>query len=519
MRSLTSSQFVRQRIARPWFGVLVSLALGGCVVGPDFERPAAPDVVSYLPASEVPAMAPGQGEPAQHLETGKTVPHDWWRIFQSPVLNDLLRRAMDTNPDIDAAAHTLAQAKQELREADAAYLPQVDAAASAERQKGPPLALGIRPDHQLPTYDLYTVGTAVSFTPDVFGLTARRAEQQKAQVDNRRYQLAALQLAVTGNVVDQALELGAATQQLAIARDLVATDERILMLERQRTAAGKVSTASVWSAQEQLDNDRAAVPPLQNQVSKARVALAVLLGQPPGEWKAVDLDLDEFVLPSALPVSLPSELVRQRPDILAAEARLHAANAAVGIADAQMYPQFTLSASIGTAALATETLGSGSSLVWTLMSGLTAPIFHGGALAAQKQAAIEHFSSERALYRTTVLHGLGEVADVLQSLGHDAQFAADRRGAWRSGQALQQLQRQRYDSGKVSQLDWLASTRDAQRAHLAYVQSAAKRYRDTADLIVALGGSWPADTPLDSCSQPDGQPTGSCHFSNQPPSP
>ena len=519
MRPRTSSPDFRIRIALPWLCTILSVGLSGCAVGPDFQRSAAPDVSSYTPAAAVSGLAPGRGEPAQHLVSGQDVPRDWWAMFRSPEVDDMVVHALQANPDVDAAMHTLAQAKQELHEADAAYAPQLDAGASVERQKGPPLALGIRPDHTLPTYNLYTVGATVSFVPDVFGLTRRRVELQKAQVDNRRYQMAALQLSVTGNVVDQALQLAAATQQVAIATDLVATDERILALERQRAASGKVSTTSEWSAQAQLDADRAVLPPLENQAAAAAVALAVLLGEPPAAWKAAPLTLDELALPAWLPVSLPSELVRHRPDILAAEARLHAASAAVGVADAQMYPQFNLSASLGTAALTAQVLGGGSNLVWTLMGGLTAPIFHGGALAAQKQAAIEHFNSELALYRATVLQGLGQVADVLQTLGYDARLAASKHGAWDAARALQQLASQRYDSGKVSRLEWLNSSRDAQRAHLAYVQSVARRYQDTADLMVALGGSWPAAAKPALCPAAGDQPALACHSPDHPPSP
>ncbi len=420
-------------------------------------------------------------------------------MFRSPELDGMVRQALRANPNIEAAQYTLAQAQQELRETNAAYAPQVDLGANAERQKGPPLALGIRPNHTLPTYNLYTVGAAVGFTPDVFGLTARKVEQQRAQSENRAYQLAALQLSVSGNVVTQSVQLAAAQQQAQIVAALVANDEQTLMLVRQRAAAGKVANMDVWSAQAELDADRALLPPLQHRMATAGTALAVLLGQAPAAWSAPALNLDELTLPAQLPLSLPSELVRQRPDILAAEARLHAASAAVGVADAHMYPQFNLSASIGTAGLTTQALGSGSSLVWTLFGGLTAPIFHGGALVAQKHAAVDHFQAELALYRGTVLQGLGQVADVLYALGHDAELAAFRRGAWESTEALQQLQRQRYASGKISQLDWRSSRRQALLAHLEYIQAVTQRYLDSTDLMVALGGNWPSSAELLSC--------------------
>ncbi|WP_321884049.1 efflux transporter outer membrane subunit [Burkholderia cepacia] len=509
---------LHKRIALPLLASL-SAALGGCVVGPNFQRPVPPAVSSYMPTADIP-MSPDNGISIQQLKPGAVVPSEWWRMFRSPELNKLVQKAQRANPNIEAALHTLAQAKQELREVGGTYMPQVDGGADARRQNGPPFALGIRPDHTLPTYGLYTVGATVSFTPDVFGLTARRVERQAAQVENRRYQMAALQLSVTGNVVDQALKLAAAKQQIAIAADMVETDELILSLARQLEASGKVSTTSIWLAQEQLDTDRATIPPLRNQTATAVIALATLVGQPPAAWKATSLTLDALTLPTELPVSMPSQLVRQRPDILAAEARLHAASASVGVADAEMYPQFTLSASTGTAALAVQALGSGSSVVWTLISGLTAPIFRGGTLAAQRQAAINHFDSELALYRASVLQGLEQVAGVLQAIRTDEQLASATQGAWKATQAQQQLEWQRYRSGKVSLLEWLKSSRNTQRAHLAYVQTAVRRYHDSADLMVALGGYWPLNEELGSCpSEARERPVPGCLLPDQPQSP
>ncbi|HET8763940.1 MAG TPA: efflux transporter outer membrane subunit [Rhodanobacter sp.] len=492
---------IRKRLARSWLGATLGIGLSACAVGPIFQRPAPPSADSYVTAHHLPDLQLGEGETAQHLSTGEAVPREWWRMFHSPALDGMVHQALGANPSIEAAQYTLASARQELREANAAYVPQIDAGVSAERQKGPPLALGIRPDHALPTYDLYAVGATVGFTPDVFGLTARRVEQQRALAENRAYQLAALQLSVTGNVVAQSLRLAAARRRLQLAEDLVANDEQALALVRQRAAAGKVATMDTWSAQARRDEDQAALPLLRHEITTAETALAVLLGQSPAAWTAPELNLDDLVLPAQLPLTLPSELVRQRPDILAAEARLHAASAAVGVADAQMYPQFTLSASVGTAALTTQALGNGSNLVWTLLGGLTAPIFHGGALVARKRAAVDHFHAELALYRDTVLQGLGQVANVLHALGHHAELAASRRGAWSSNEALQQLQRQRYASGKVGELAWLDSQRRALRAHSAYEQALVLRYLDSADLMVALGGHWPTPTVQPCCNQ------------------
>lgn len=500
-----------------WSGLIavVGFGLGACAVGPAFQQPAPPNAHTYVIPGHLTGLQPGRGETSQHLVADKVVPEKWWQMFGASGLNVMVRQSLAANRNVEAAQYTLAQAHQQLREAGAAYAPQIDAGAYAERQKGPAVALGIRPDHTLPVYNLYAVGATVGFVPDVFGLTKRRVEQQRAEVANRAYQLAALQLSVIGNVVTQSIRMAAARQEAQVVAALVANDEQTLALVRQRTNAGKVARMNLDRAQAQLESDRTLLPPLQREMATSEAGLAVLLGRPPAAWTAPELSLNELVLPARLPLTLPSELVRQRPDILAAEARLHAAGAAVGVADAQMYPQFTLSASLGTASLTKEALGSGSSLVWTLLGGLTAPIFHGGALRAQKRAAIDHFHAELALYRNTVLQGLEQVADVLYALDHHAEVAALRRSAWGATAALQKLQKQRYLSGEIGQLDWRASRRKTLLDQLAYLRAETDRYLDSADLMVALGGNWPSSTGLLPCRRVPGGSPPTCTPSSQ----
>jgi len=498
-----AGQSRRSSITRTWrasyrFATLATLTalLSACAVGPNFVRPAAPRVTAYIPEKTVPNLTPGAAEPAQRLVVGQTIPAAWWRLYRSSVLDDVVRQAIAGSPSIEAAKAKLAQAQQTVLEAQGAYYPQLDAAASAVRQKGPPVALGIRPSHDLPTFNLYSVGATVSFVPDVFGLTARQVERQGALAENQAYQLAAAQLAVTGNAVSDMLIMASTRLQIDAVNALVAADEMTLALVRQKFAAGKVARTEVLTAEAELENDRAALPPLRQQVAVAEDALAVLVGKPPAEWTPPAFDLADFTLPADLSISLPSVLVEERPDILAAEARLHAASADVGVADAEMYPNFTLSASVGTAALATNTLSEGSSLVWSLFGGLTAPIFHGGALSAQKQAAIDQFRSALALYRQTVLEGLGQVADLLHALDHDAELVRARRRALDATTATLNLQRLRYADGKTGLLPVLDGERDYQFARLGYVQARTQRYLDSTQLFVAMGGGWWNDPSL-----------------------
>ncbi len=477
---------------------LLFLLLCGCTVGPDFVPPAPPEATGYTPKAAEPALAPGGGEPSQRLAEGRAIPAEWWRLFHSPALDAVVRQAMAGSPTIAAARATLAEAQQSVLQARGGYYPQVDFAALAERQQGPAFALGLLPSARqgLPVFNLYSLGPTVSYSPDVFGLTARQVERQAALAEIEGYQLAAAHLAITGNAVTQALTIASARRQIGALKDIVADDEKNLALAQDKFAAGKTSRNDVLTAETQLAGDRALLPPLEQQQSAAEDALAILVGKSPAEWTAPRFDLADFSLPPELPVSLPSALVRQRPDILAAEVQLHASSAAIGIATAQMYPQFPLSASIDTAALATTSLFEQSSLVWTLAGGLTAPIFHGGALEAQKKGAVEAFHASLATYRQTVLQAFGQVADTLRALGHDAQLAdAERRALDAANEALD-LQRFSYAAGKTDVLRLVDAERSTQQARLGHVRAQAQRLLDSAQLMVAMGGGWWDDKTL-----------------------
>lgn len=487
----------RREAARPRFivGVIPFVALlAGCVAGPDFIPPAAPQIATYTSAIAAPHLAPGMGEPVQRLAVGQTMPEDWWQLFRSPILDDVVRQAIVGSPTIESATARLAEAQQAVLQVRGAYYPQLDGTASAERQKGPPFALGILPTHHLPTYNLLSVGPTVSFVPDVFGLTARRVEQQEAQAHNQVYQLAAAQLAVTGNAVTEALTIASVRLQRDAVKEMIADDEKNLALVQQRFEAGKVNRTELLIAEAQLANDRTPLPPLDQQLAAAEDALAILIGKSPAEWTPPAFRLADFTLPADLPVSLPSALVQRRPDILAAEAQLHASSAAIGVSTAQMYPSFPLSASVGTAALATTSLLEGSSVVWTLAAGLTAPIFHGGALKAQKRGAIDAFRASLATYRQTVLQSFGQVADTLHALGHDAELVNAERGALDASNAALELQRVSYAAGKIDVLRLLDSERSSQQARLGYARAEAQRYLDTTQLLVAMGGGWQGDS-------------------------
>ncbi len=462
----------------------LAVALGGCAVGPDFVRPASPQVKGYTVAGAPAALTSGAGEPQQRIAMGKTLSAQWWELYGSQQLNQTIKQALAGSPTLAAAKATLAQAQETLRQEQGGYYPQLNANAGAQHQHTS--AAGGSGN----TYDLYSLGGAVSFAPDLFGGTRRQVEQQQALADNQRYQLAAAYLTLTGNTVAQSIDIASYRQQLGAVQDIVNGDQQNLRLVQLKFDAGKASRLDVLTAQSQLSNDRTQLPPLQQQLSVARHALSVLIGRFPGNWSAPAFELNEFTLPAQLPLSVPSELVRRRPDILAAEAQLHASSAAIGVATAQLYPSLTLSGTFGVQSLSSATLFQGGDQYHSLAASLLAPIFQGGALEAQKRAAVDAFRASLATYRQTVLAAFGQVADVLRALEHDSDLAGAQKHALEDSEKSLQLQRLSYQAGKSDLLQLLDAERSYQQARLGYARAQAQRYQDTAQLFVAMGGGW-----------------------------
>ncbi len=466
--------------------------LSSCHVGPDFVRPAVPKTAMYTKTAQ--SLVSGNGEPSQRLVASKKIPAAWWQLFHSSSLDKIVQQAIANSPTIESARAKLAGAQQSIVIARGAFYPQIDASASVEREKGPPLAFGllpaINPNAKVPTYNLYSLGSTVNFDPDVFGLTARRVEQQTALAENLAYQLAAAQLTVTGNVVIQALTIASLHLQIRTMEELIADDVKNLALVRKRLLIGTVNRTDLVLAESQLENDRSNLPTLKQQLAAAENALTILVGQLPADWTPPRFELEDFTLPADLPLILPSALVSHRPDILAAEANLHADSAAIGIAVGQLFPVINLSASIAPTSLTLNKLFNSSNLGWDILAGATAPIFHGGTLIAQKNAAIESFRSSVAIYQQTVLEGLRQVSDVLHALSHDAEIIKAQRRLLNNSRTAVVLQRQRFSVGAVDLLSLLDAERSYQQARINYARARAQRYLDSSQLLVALGGGW-----------------------------
>jgi NodT family efflux transporter outer membrane factor (OMF) lipoprotein len=464
---------------------ILLFVLGGCAAGPNFERPRAPQSHEYTQ----PGATASTGTAAQRIVLGGDVVADWWTLFGSDALNDLLRQASAGSPTIAAARSTLAQAQELTVAAGGARYPQVGLTGGAGRQKYGKEFLG--PLTAPPPFTYFAGGAVVNYTFDVAGGIARSIEERRALFEYQRQEMRAAQLALSGNVVSQVISIASASERIRAINELLEEDQRNRRLVQTSFDAGNTTRVDLLLADSQLANDETLLPPAAQELAVATHALAILVGRAPAEWAPPDLDFSKLTLPATLPVSLPSELVHQRPDILAAEAELHAATAQVGVATANLYPHITLTGSVGQQALTLGTLFGSGNGVWTLTSGLTAPLFDGGTLRAERRADIDAMQASAANYEEAVLQSLRQVADVLTGIDQDAALLAAETHAVDAAQASLNLARESYRAGNVGVLQVLDAERAYSRARLDYVRVQAQRYADTAQLYLALGGTAP----------------------------
>ncbi len=471
---------------------LVAMALAGCAVGPDFRRPDPPAVSSYTAGAmpENTASSPVSGGEPQRFVSGADIPSQWWALFRSGDLDGLIRKALSDSPTLAAAQATLRVAEENRRAQFGALLPSIDAGASGGRQKISGASIG-QPGTTSSTFTLYNASVNVSYALDLFGGTRRAVEAAGAEIDFQRFQLEGAWLTLTANLVTTAVQEGSLRAQIRATREIVAAEEQQLTLVERQFELGGVSRTEVLAQRAQLAQTRSTLPPLEKQLAQARHRLAVLAGRFPVDAGNLPVfDLDGMNLPQELPVSLPSTLARQRPDIRAAEALLHAASARVGVATANLYPQITLTGSLGSEATRIGDLfGTGTS-VWGLAAGLLQPIFRGGELTAKRRAAIAAYSLAEAQYRETLLQAFQNVADALRALEVDARTLQAQADAEATARASLDLARKQFHLGAGSYLTLLNAERQHQQARIGLVQAQAVRYSDTAALFQALGGGW-----------------------------
>lgn len=453
---------------------LAAALLAGCAAGPDYVRPGVAVPAHYAQTDPAGADA-GAAETRQVIAAGATMSPTWWRAFQSSQLDAMVDLALQGSPTLASAEATLAQARAELRAARGGNYPQISIDASAATADAS---------------NSTAIGPSLTFDPDLAGARARRIEQALALEQAQQAQWRASRLSLISNTVQRAIELASAIEQTRAAQDILAADQRSLELVRLSTAAGKSAGLDVLTAESQLASDRALVPPLLQQASAARHALAVLTGQNPSAWRAPDLDFTTLALPREIPLTLPSELLRLRPDIAQSEAQLHATSAAIGIAAAQLYPAATLSASWTRTTLG-GALFANPANTWRIAADAVAPIFNGGALRAQRDAAVHAYAAQLGVYRQTVLLAFAQVADGLQALVNDAAQLDAQRKALDAAQATLDLTQQSYQAGQASFPQVIEAQRLFQQARLGYVRANAQRHTDTLQLLVALGGAQP----------------------------
>lgn len=471
--------------------VVAALAatLTGCMVGPNFRPPKAPPVTGYEregPPAPTAAAADVHGGEAQRFVSSLDIPGQWWTLFHSPALNTLVERALAANPSLQAAQETLRQAQEQLYAGQGILFPTVSASASTTREKITSARFGS--NGTVPPFTFNSASLSVSYLLDVWGGERRQVESLAAQAEYERFELEAGYLTLTSDVVAAAVQEASLRGQIAATQQIIDIETQELAGLKRQFAIGAAADTAVLAQAATLEQTRAQLPALEKQLAQTRNALTAYLGRFPSQEPAETFDLASLQLPGALPLSLPSKLVEQRPDIRASEAQLHEASAQVGVATANMLPQITLSASYGSES--TSSLFTPNSAIWSLGAGLTQPLFEGGQLLHQRRAAVAAFKAAAAQYRETVITAFQNVADALRALEADAAAVqAEAAAETAAADSLAASQRQ-FHIGAISYLSLLTAEQTYQQARLSLVQAEASRFSDTAALFQALGGGW-----------------------------
>jgi NodT family efflux transporter outer membrane factor (OMF) lipoprotein len=486
-----------QHCSRSVFGAplataaLAGLLVAGCAVGPDFKRPAAPAVTAYTAQPLTPVTAtPGvTGGEAQSIAEGADLPGDWWALFHSEPLDALIREALANNHDLKAAQAALRAAHEASLAQHGAFYPQVSAGFAATRQKQSG-DIAPTPITNAFEYSLFTPQVAVSYVPDVFGLNRRSLESAKAQEQAVRYQMVATDLTLTSNVANTAIQLAAIREQVQANRELIVIQTRSVGILREQVAKGYAGAADLAAQDGQLQQTIATLPGLEKQLIQQQNLLAVLVGRFPSQAPAEDFTLASLKLPGELPLSLPSTLVQQRPDVLQAEANLHSASAQIGVAIANRLPNFELSANAGNSALTVGQAFNPTTAFWTIGAAITAPIFDGGALKHQEAAAKANYVQAAEQYRSTVLTAFQNVADTLTAIEQDARALKATAAAQAAAQVTLDVSQRQLRAGYAGDLTVLNAQQAYLQARISLVQAEAGRYADTVALFQALGGGW-----------------------------
>lgn len=473
-----------------FIAMLAALPMG-CTVGPHFHAPIAPPVAQYT-AHALPqhTIETEKADLPQHFVLGKTIPEAWWELFHSVEMNRLIEKGFAHNPTVEAAQAALCAAKANLSaEIGTTLFPSINATGVGQKQASSGIFFST-PTHSATIFNLFNAQANISYMLDLFGKGRRQVEASQAQVDYQRYELEATYLSLAANIVTTTITNAQLASELTINRTLVHIEETLLDIVAQQYALGAVPKSDLLSQETQLAQTRALLPPLEKKLSQTEHALAALIGEYPSKHTVPPFLLEQFHLPETLPLSFPAKLVKQRPDIKASEAQLHETSAQIGIATAQLLPQFTLNGVYGWESLELHNLFSPNQLIWNYALQISQPLFQGGARFAQRKAALYNYRQALAQYQNTVLQAFQNVADVLRAIETDAQEFHYQRKAENIAKALLEITTQQYKIGSTPFINVLYSERQYQKTLHARIQAQAARFIDTAALFQALGGKW-----------------------------
>jgi len=459
--------------------------LAGCMVGPDYHRPAVASSAGYLDGDKPGALA---GD-AQRFSNTVDVPAHWWTEFGSPQIDRLVQQALERNPDLASARAALRAARSTLTAQRGTLFPQVDLGASASRQRNS-VTLASPLNSNAEDYTLYTGQLNIAYTPDVFGGIRRQIETVAAQAENQKFAVEAAYLTLTSNVVVAAIQVASLQAQIQANEAIVKADQDALDALNLQKRLGEASGADVVAQEATVAQAKAALPPLLKQLGQQQHLLAQLTGTTPSEFAKVSIDLDAIRLPRELPLTLPAKLVEQRPDIRAAEANVHAASAQVGVAIANRLPNISLSGALGGTSTDIGTLLSNGNVLWAVTGGVTQPLFDAGTLREKQHASEAQLDQAKEQYRSTVLSAFQNVADALLALGQDSDALIAATNSQEAALKSLNIARMKVQQGEGNIAALLLAQQAYQQARSATVQAQAARYSDTAGLFQALGGGW-----------------------------
>jgi NodT family efflux transporter outer membrane factor (OMF) lipoprotein len=469
----------------------LSVLLASCAVGPDFLHPAAPDVAGYTrePLAPRTSSTDARGGRPQHFIVGRDIPQEWWALFKSPALNALVKQSLANNPTLQSAIATLRAAKEQVYAQEGKFFPLVQANFNPTYQRTSG-ALAPIPASGANIFALDTAQVQVSYTLDVWGLNRRTVESLKAQADNQRFQVEAAYLTLTANVVVAAITEASLRGQIDATNELIATNTKMLDILRHQLDAGYANRNDVAVQEASLAQVKATLPPLRKALAQERDLLAALAGIYPSQGPRQTFRLTDLKLPLDLPVSLPSQLIEQRPDVRAAQEQLHSASAQIGIATANLLPSFTIDANAGFMNTAIAHLLAPQNLFWLVAGNATQTIFDGGTLLHLREGAKDTYNATAWSYRGTVITAVQNVADSLRALQNDAEALRAAREFERAAKISFDLARQQMQTGNANVLLLLTAQQTYLQSVIQIVQARAARLSDTAALFQALGGGW-----------------------------